>query len=185
MPGTIHNFHLQLAAATDIADDDEILIYDTSAGVPKTITPALLREETGAIVNVTATELAVTAASHAGKTVTISVTPCAITLPAASGTGNRYTFVVLTAATGTATTIAAAGTDDFEGSVAIFDTSATDITAIAFAATATDDKISMDGTTKAGTRGTRVEIIDVGSGIWSAKMTGAATGSYATPFSAT
>lgn len=185
MPGTIHNFHLQVAAATEIADDDEILMFDTSAGVPKTITPALLREETGAIVATTATQLTLTAASHAGKTVVVSsAAPLAVTLPAATATGNKYTIAIAVAATGTAHTITAAGSDVMNGMLALFDTSATDITAIAFAATATDKIITLNGTTKAGTVGTIVELQDVKANLWVGVVRGAATGSYATPFSA-
>jgi hypothetical protein len=56
---------------------------------------------------------------------------------------------------------------------------------LAFAATATDDTITLNGTTQAGTRGTTIELEDVEAGLWSVRVVGAATGSYATPFSAT
>ena len=144
------------------------------------------QQASGGIVTTTATTLTVTAALHAGKTILVnSAAPIAITLPAATGTGNKYRFVIGVAATATTSTIKVVGTDDFEGGIAIFDTSATDITAIAFAATATDDTITLDGTTKAGTRGTQIDIEDVASGLFSVSMRGAATGSYASPFSAT
>jgi hypothetical protein len=50
MPGTVHNFNEQLAAATEIAVDDKILIYDTSAGLPKTATPIVLGSSGGPAV---------------------------------------------------------------------------------------------------------------------------------------
>lgn len=183
---TIYVFNEELSAASDVADNDVFLIHDTSAGTKKYATWAQMRAEVGGVVDTTATTLTVTAASHAGKVITISsAAPIAVTLPAATGTGNQYLFVVEVAATATTSTIKCVGTDDYAGGLAIFDTSATDITAIAFAATATDDTITMDGTTRSGVLGTRIVMTDVITGHWSVLMTGPATGSYATPFSAT
>lgn len=171
----------------DVADGDVLLVHDTSAGLKKSMSVGQLRSDLGSVVATSATTLAVTAASHAGKTVVISsAAPLAVTLPQATGTGNRYRFVVTVAATATGHTVKVANaTDNMAGSMAIFDTSATDITALAFAATATDDTITLDGTTKAGTVGTVIDIEDVKTGLFSVLVRGAATGSYATPFSAT
>lgn len=184
---TIYNFDEELTAATDFdSDDDVLLMIDASAKRAKKVSLDILREEMGAIVSTTATTLTVSAASHAGKTIKVaSAAPIAITLPAATGTGNKYKFVVTVAATATGHTIKCVGTDDMEAGMAIFDTSATDITAIAFAATATDDTITLDGTTKSGVRGTVIEVEDIETGLWSVLVRGPATGSYATPFSAT
>lgn len=184
---TIYNFQDEMSAATDVdTASDKFLMYDASAGVMKTVTPDVLREEMGAIVTTTATELTLTAALHAGRTVKVaSAAPIAIRLPAATGTGNRYDLVFSVAATGTASTIKCTGTDDMEAGVAVFDTSATDITAIAFAATATDDTITVNGTTQGGVRGAWVSLVDVETGLWGVRYTSPATGSYATPFSAT
>lgn len=182
---TIFTYNQELTAlGAAPADSDILLVHDASAGVKKSMTVGNLRQGSAAIVDTTATSLALSQASHAGRTVTVSsAAPLAVTLPAATGTGDKYRLVILVAATGTAHTISCAGSDDMEGSIAIHDTSATDITAIAYAATATDNTISLNGTTKSGTRGTVVELEDVASGLWAAKVVGAATGSYATPFS--
>lgn len=184
---TIFVFDQELSAlGAAPADGDVMLVHDTSAGVKKYMTWANMRQGISAIVSTTATTLSVTATEHANRTVVISsASPIAVTLPQATGTGDKYRFVLAVAATGTAHTISVGNaTDDFNGSMAIFDTSATDITAIAFAATATDDRISLNGTTKAGTVGTVVEIEDVATGLFSAVVRGAATGSYASPFDA-
>lgn len=184
---TLFVFDEQLSALTagDFADADVMPMHDTSAGVKKYVTVAAMRQNlSGGIVSTTATQLTVTAASHAGKTIVVSsAAPLAVTLPAATGTGSRYRFYIAVAATGTPHTITALAGDVMQGGMAIFDTSATDITAIAFAATATDIKISLDGTTKAGTVGTVVELEDVATDKWAVLVRGAATGSYATPFS--
>jgi len=186
MPATIANYVDQLSTVAAPASDDVLIIHDTSAGTPGKVALSALGGFTGKVVNTTATEFTVTAAAHAGRTVTISsAAPIAVTLPAATGTGNTYRFVFEVAATGTTSSIKCVGTDDFAGMLAVFDTSATDITAIAFAATATDDTMAFDGTTRSGVLGTIVELIDVATGHWAGGIRGPATGSYATPFSAT
>jgi len=177
---TVHNFNQEMSAIATPAGDDVILGHDTSSGVKGTYTIGQIAGGSGLILDSTATQITITAASHAGRTLTLSAAAsCAVTLPAATGTGNKYRMVVAVAATGTAHTISCVGTDDMEGSIAIHDTSATDITAIAYAATATDDRITLNGTTQSGTRGTVIELQDVASGLWSATVRGAATGSYA------
>lgn len=187
MPATIANYVDQLSSVSAPASDDVLIIHDTSAGTPGKVTlAAALSGYTGRVVDTTATTLTVTAAAHANRIVTISsAAPIAVTLPAATGTGNTYRFVFEVAATATTSSIKCVGTDDFAGMLAQFDTSATDITGIAFAATATDDTIAFDGTTRSGVLGTIVELIDVATGHWAGSVRGPATGSYATPFSAT
>lgn len=183
---TTHNF--DVPAAGTLAGTDQYLQANATTGRSAYATGEQLRSFIGSgFVSTTATTLSVSAASHAGRVIAVnSAAPIAITLPQATGTGNTFRFVFGVAATGTVSTIKVGNaTDNMNGGMAIFDTSATDITAIAFAATATDDTISVDGTTRAGTVGTIIDIIDVKSGLFAVRMTGAATGSYATPFSAT
>lgn len=182
---TIHNIHGDMTAGTSaLQPTDEIAIYEASTGLSKKLTGALVMGGTGGVVATTATTLALTQASHAGRTLVVSsAAPIAITTPEATGTGSKYRIFIAVAATGTAHTITAGSSDVMAGGLAVFDTSATDITAIAFAATATDKIISLNGTTKAGTVGTVVELEDVATNTWSVFVRGAATGSYATPFS--
>lgn len=76
------------------------------------ITGALV---TSAPVNVTGASLAVAAATHAGKTITLSAAGgVAIQLPAATGTGNIYHFIVATASNATVLS-AVVATDTFTG----------------------------------------------------------------------
>ncbi len=182
---TIYNFAEEVATITP-ASDDWLPVYDTSGVVLGKVAVANVLGFTGKVVDSTATQLTITAASHAGRIVTLSAAaPQTVTLPAATGTGNVYRFVYEVAATATTSSIKCVGTDNMAGALAQFDTSATDITGIAFAATATDDTIAVDGTTRSGVKGTYVELIDVASGHWAGVIRGPATGSYATPFSAT
>lgn len=154
----------------------------TLSGEPDTYTE--LRDHISKVIDTTATSLTITAASHNMRTVTISsAAPIAVTLPAATGSGNRYNFVVLVAATGTSSTIAADGTDVLQG-VAWYSTTSSD-NAEAFPTSATSDKVSLNGTTTGGIAGDRLEFIDVASGKWNVQYWAVASGNTATPFSAT
>ena len=58
-------------------------------------------------------------------------------------------------------------------------------TAAMFEASGTDDTITMDGSTTGGIKGDVVELVDVAADLWLVRVIGSATGSEATPFSAT
>lgn len=138
------------------------------------------------IVNTTATTLAVTAASHGGRIVTVSsAAPIAITLPAATGSGEIYTFIMAVVATATAHTIkvAAASTDIVQGSTIIAQTDTAQVNG--FITTATDDTITLNGTTKAGKVGDKITLVDIAANTWCVRIEGSASGTVATPFSAT
>ena len=100
-----------------------------------------------------------------------------ITLPAATGTGYRYLVTTIVDQTGDLI-VAAAGTDVMQG-VAL-----TDMSGVIWPTTDTTDTITLNGTTTGGLKGTRVELIDVASGIWNVLVVGEASGTEATPFSA-
>ncbi len=188
---TLFAINSDIPAGTAVLQAGDLVpVYEIASGRTKSLTGAQIAGGAGgAPVSVTAgaTTLVVTQALHAGRTVVLNNTaPIAITLPQATGSGSRYRFVVAAAATGTASTIKVANaTDNMSGGLAIVSTSATDIKALAFGATATDDTISLNGTTQAGTVGTMIDIEDAKTGLFAVRMTGVATGSYATPFSAT
>lgn len=99
-----------------------------------------------------------------------------ITLPAATGTGYRYLITTIVDQTGDLI-VAAAGTDVMQG-VAM-----TDMTGVIWPTADTTDTITLNGTTTGGLKGTRVELIDVASGIWNVLVVGEASGTEATPFS--
>lgn len=137
------------------------------------------------IVTVTAATATVTPAAHAGRTVLLDrAAGQALTLPAATGSGNRYTFFVLTTITSSATTIKVADATDVMAGVAIVANDGGD-TASIFETASTSDTISFNGTTTGGIRGATVELQDVATNLWSVRVVGAATSTEATPFSAT
>jgi len=183
---TIYTFHTECPALAEApAAGDVVLLYDTSAGATKRMAVDYLGGLTSAPVATTATSLTITAAAHAGRTVVVNSTaPIAVTLPQATGTGNKYRFFVGVAATGTASTIKVANaTDVMSGCAYCVTTTSTNTEG--FACSATSDTISLNGTTLGGVVGDIVEIEDVKTGVFSVKMFTAPTGTEATPFTAT
>lgn len=136
------------------------------------------------IVNVTGSTLAVTAADHDSKTVTLNrAAGIAVTLPAATGSGIRVKFIIGTTITSNSTTIKVTGDDVMIGA-ALLAQDAGD-TSVMFEAGATDDTITFNGTTTGGYKGAFVEVEDVAADTWFVRVVSAATGTEATPFSAT
>lgn len=135
------------------------------------------------IVNATAATLAITEAAHDSKIVTLNrAGGIAVTLPAATGSGLRLFFVVGTTFT-TAGTIKVTGDDTMAGNAILFQDGGD--TMVGFEAGATADTITMDGTTTGGLKGASVYLIDIAADLWFVHYRSAATGTEATPFSAT
>jgi hypothetical protein len=171
------------------ASGDKLFIHDVSTGRTRFATVAqVLGGETG-VVATTATQLTVTAASHAGKVVVVSSTaPIAVTLPQATGTGNKYRFALQVSATGTSHTISVANATDVISGVAHVMTSATltNVAAVvaAFKTSDSSDRVTLNGTTLGGIKGDWIEFVDVATGLFQVSADLQATGAYATPFSA-
>lgn len=178
---SLYAFH-ENAPSAGALDGTEIFPLN-QGGVVKQITKAAL--DAVAPVNTTATTLTVTQAAHGNRVVTVSsAAPLAVTLPQATGSGTKYKFQVQVAATATGHTIKVAnGTDVMQG-IAWQLTSSSNNT-IGFATSATSDTITLNGTTLGGVAGDVIEITDVKTGFFSVLLNTVATGSYATPFSAT
>lgn len=137
------------------------------------------------IVDATAATLTVTRDAHAGRTVTLNrAAGIAVTLPAATGSGDVYRFVVGTSVTSNTTTIKVANASDVMSGTAILFADGGD-TVVGFAAGATDDTITMDGSTKGGLKGAHVTATDIAANLWHVHYVSDASGTEATPFSAT
>lgn len=108
----------------------------------------------------------------------------AITLPAASGSGSRFRFILGTAVTSGSHTIKVANATDVMIGHAVALADAGD-TLVGFETAADTDTISLNGSTTGGKKGDEIEIIDVASGVFFVKTLISATGVEATPFSAT
>lgn len=133
------------------------------------------------VINVTSSTLSLTLKQHAQAIVTMNrAAGFTVTLPASSGSGAAYKIYVGTTLTGNGVIQVANATDILTGVVAL----ATDIAGVTVNTTATDDTLTMSGSTTGGVKGSWVELIDVTTGLWAIRGNIIATGSEATPFSA-
>lgn len=137
------------------------------------------------IVDVTGSSLAVTAAAHDGKVVTLNrAAGIAVTLPAATGSGARYFFVVGTTFTGAAT-IKVTGNDIMKGTAILLADGGDTVVAFATAATSDDTITFAADNSTGGIAGAYVELIDIATDTWFVSIVSDAAGTEATPFSAT
>ena len=105
-------------------------------------------------------------------------------LPEATGSGDRYRFLITVSVTSSDVyKIAADSADTIQG-MAFFMTDTSGVM-IAFKAGGTADYVNMDGSTQGGLIGAILEFTDVADTTWDCQYHGDATGSEATPFVAT
>lgn len=154
------------------------------------ITGNITGNVTGAViattpVDATAATLAVTQAAHGGRMVTLNrAAGITVTLPAATGTGSVYRFLVGTTVTSNTTTIKVANASDtMTGSAYVISDDAAAV--LGYRTGATADTITLDGSTTGGIKGDTIQIIDVATNLFAVQVLSAATGTEATPFSAT
>jgi hypothetical protein len=136
-------------------------------------------------VNATAATLTVTEANHANKIIVLDrAAGITATLPAANGTGNKYTFMIKTTVTSNTTVIKVANaTDTMAGcAIACADGGAS---VNGWECAGTSDTITFDGSTTGGIRGDTVELTDIAAGIFVVNAFLSQTATEATPFSAT
>lgn len=131
----------------------------------------------GVVRTITAATATLTDYEAGGLVVVNRAAGCVITLPAATGTGYKYTITTIVDQTGDLK-VQVVGTDVMQG-VAM-----TDMTGVLFATAATSDTITLNGTTKGGLAGARIELMDVASGKWNVLAISEASGTEVTPFSA-
>lgn len=137
------------------------------------------------VVSVTSATLTARVDAHAGVPVVLNrAAGITVTLPAASGSGASFDFILQTAVTSNSTIIRVANSTDVMVGNAILAQDAGD-TVVMFEAGATADTVTFNGTTTGGLAGARVRALDIASGIWAVEVISAATGTEATPFSAT
>lgn len=119
---------------------------------------------------------------HGGAVVNLSAAAgMTVTLPASAGTGDVYTLFVKTTVTSNNYIIQVANaTDVINGGVSI----STDIAGVTFLTNATDDTITMNGSTQGGLQGSWVRLTDVATGFWMLEGFLISTGSETDPFSA-
>ena len=142
------------------------------------------------VVVLTATA-AITEVLHEGKTCLMQEAGgnalCTFTLPAATGGGGRYRFVVNEVNTSNYVIKSVAGADVMRGTIVGASTtdSATDAPRT-WASGTTDDTITLNGTTTGGVkRGDWIELEDVATDTWIVRGFITQSGAEATPFSDT
>lgn len=105
-----------------------------------------------------------------------------ITLPPATGLGDRYTLFVGTTVTSNSVVIQVTGNDIMSGLA--LSAADTDATVNGWETAATSDTITFNGTTTGGIKGDQVELIDVAADTWAVCVVSSSSGTEATPFSA-
>lgn len=125
-------------------------------------------------------------ATHENRVVLLdTLAGTTVTLPAATGTGAIYKFVVSVVATSVSHIIKVVGTDVMYGAIWLADAD-TSGTTTAFVTAADSDTITLNRTTTGSvTIGEYIELIDIASGKWAVRGFLTNSGSGATPFSAT
>lgn len=133
------------------------------------------------IVTVTDATVTITDDAHVGQRVVFNrAAGVTATLPAATGSGNRYEFIGAIDATGDQI-IQVTGDDTMAGVAYLGNDSAG---ASCFYTAATSDTITLDGSTTGGLKGWRVVCDDIAADTWAVVVMSEASGTEATPFSA-
>jgi hypothetical protein len=127
------------------------------------------------------------AGTHGGKNILMSGAGAArtFTLPAATGTKDKYRFTVAEVNTSSYLIKVANATDVMDGSIITVTDTASDVV-VGWETASTSDTITLNGTTTGGAAiGDYVELQDIATGQWSVTGIVTGTGTEATPFSAT
>jgi hypothetical protein len=131
--------------------------------------------------------LSATLAAHDGKTILLdTASGSVVTLPAASGSGARFRFLVSTTATTNSHIVKVANASDFmSGFVDVLDQDGTTVAAYKADGSA-DDTITMNRTTTGGVIGDWFEAEDMKANLWHVRgrITCVAGSNVADPFSA-
>jgi hypothetical protein len=131
--------------------------------------------------NSTSPGTALTAGANAGRTNILGNAAGAIaTLPAATGTGNKYDFVVGVTVTSNSTQVLVASTADKMWGTQFMVSGAS--TACFTTATA-DTGVTFNGSTTGGFIGDKISFTDVSTHVWQVTVNGHVTGTAATCFS--
>ena len=136
-------------------------------------------------VSVTGSTVTLSNEVHAGRlTVLNRAAGIAVTLPAATGSGDMYRIVVGTTFTGAAT-VKVVGNDIMKGTATLFADGGD--TVVGFATAADSDTIDLLGTANStgGISGEEIRLHDMAADTWFVRLVSDAGGTEATPFSAT
>ncbi len=121
--------------------------------------------------------------ANSGQTITLgTASGNKVTLPAATGSGAKFKFVVTTTVTSNAHKILSGGAADyFQGNV--FTEDSATVTGYNATPAATYLSIAMNGSTTGGFIGDELEFQDIAANLWQVNGITKSTGTAATPFS--
>lgn len=154
----------------------------SSPTITGTITNSAVMSGPAPVAQAAGTTLALTAALHAGKTVYFTDTDgFTFTLPAATGTGNKYRIEFGATAAGNQI-VDVVGNDSMAGVAHIHDEDTAAVSG--FRASGDADRMTMNGTTTGGQIGDTVEFEDVATDKWAVRavLSCPAGSNPATPF---
>lgn len=178
----------EIPTRTVVAGTDFMPFYDVSAGSWGKVLVSTEFASVSELVPAGST-LSATVAEHANKTILLDTAAgSVVTLPAATGSGAVFHFIVSTTATSNSHIIKVAdATDLFYGFIDILDVDGTTISG--YKANGTDsDTITMNRTTTGGLIGDMIVVQDIGTNAYvirDGKLTCVAGSNPVTPFSAT
>lgn len=172
-----------------VAANDRLLVYDVSGELVGYTTPIGLGSAPPStrFVSATAatTALTLSLTTHGEKIVLINSNTTVAntyTLPAASGSGVKYTLINNVVQTQGSVVVTVNGTDVLKGKAIALDTTAS-ADAQVFLTTAISDTITFNRTTTGGLGYDSVEVWDVAANTWLVLVEFVGSGSLATPFS--
>ena len=135
-------------------------------------------------ISVTASTFSPLASQHSGAPIILNrAAGITVTLPAATGSGAKFFFIVGTTVTSNSDKIQVTGDDVMVGT-ALFGQDSADTTVL-WETASTSDTITLNGSTTGGIKGDSIEVIDIAADTWWVRVVGSATGTEATCFSAT
>ena len=139
--------------------------------------------ETYGVTTVTDSTVTITDEGFLGRPIVLNrAAGITATLPNATGSGNRYEFIVGASASGGSYIIRVGRAADTMNGTALLFADGGD-TVVGFAATAgTSDTVDMNGTTRGGLIGARVVVTDYVANIWNVHVVSDASSTEATPF---
>lgn len=173
-----------LPSADGTATAGKVLVTDSNNAIDGVTVAELVRvaDVSARVVSLTTASPTLTVADHEGKTLVLNKADgIAVTLPAATASGNIFKFVVGTAFSGGSFVATTTGTDLLKG-VALGDDGDGE-PANGWSAGASDEVFTMNGGTQGGGVGDMVVFEDIKSGVWHVRAFLTQTGSEATPFS--
>jgi len=184
--GTTDNH--DIPAAATLADGDQYPTINATTGRGAYVTAAQMRASmSGNMVTLTG-DTTITAALHAGKTMLLGEVggnaALAVTLPAATGTGNRYRFVVSVVNTSNYV-IKVVGNDIMVGNILTNSTGDTPDLAQFWPTAADSDTITLNGTDQGGAKiGDFIEVQDILADTWALWGITTSSGTEASPYTA-